>query len=304
MLRSSTLLATVVAVLAAVAAPVAGAQAPGATDPATAACAGIGTAAGAAQMDAYTAAAPVTARQVDRRAGLPESVTIAVPAIAFSGPGTTTSLPVGPCQTIYRFAYPAIQIARGTTRTPFAYAEVDWNTEGLPRGPNNSFSSAHFDFHFYLRPRAWVDRHTMCPSANGRTCNEQTTPYAQMRRFMDLPAAPFLPVGFFPDTGSEIPMMGTHILDGEATYTVDAVDHHPTLIYGTYAGAMLFAEASVTLDTLQDAMTAPGHQVTFAYRSPARVRNGRPWPTRFVIRYEPATGGFTAAFMGFRRFPR
>jgi hypothetical protein len=251
--------------------------------------------------DAY--AAP-TARQVDRRAGLPESVTVTVPKIAFAGPGSSTTLPVGPCQTIYRFAYPTIAVARGATRTPFAYAEVDWNTEGLPRGPNNSFTSPHFDFHFYLRPRAWVEANTMCPSANGRTCNEQTTPYAQMRRFMDLPAAPFLPTGYFPDTGSEIPMMGTHVLDGEATYTVAAVDHHPTLIYGTYGGAMLFAEASVTLDALQDAMTAPGHQLTFAYRSPARVRNGKPWPTRFVVRYLPATGGFTAGFTGFRRFPR
>jgi hypothetical protein len=267
-------------------------------------CTAVDTAAGSAQMDAYTAAAPVTARQADRRAGMPASVTVALPVIAFDGPGSSPSLPVGPCQTIYRFAYPPIQVARGAARTPFAYAEVDWNTEGLPRGPNNAFTSPHFDFHFYLRPRHWVDTHTMCPSANGRTCNEITTPYAQMRRFMDIPAAWLLPVGFFPDTGSEIPMMGTHILDGKATYTVDAVNHTPVLIYGSYAGAMLFAESSVTLFTLQDAMTAPGHQVTFAYPSPSRVANGRPWPTRFVIRYLEATGGFTASFEGFRRFPR
>ncbi|MCW3006594.1 MAG: hypothetical protein JWP17_1220 [Solirubrobacterales bacterium] len=268
------------------------------------ACTTVDPTAGNAQMAAYGAAAPPTARQVDRRSGMPASVSVQLPVIAFDGPGSSPSLPVGPCQTIYRFAYPAIQIARGSTRTPFAYAEVDWNTEGLPRGPNNSFTSPHFDFHFYLRPRHWVDHRTMCPSANGRTCNEVTTPYAQMRRFMDLPASRFLPAGFFPDTGSEIPMMGTHILDGAATYTVDAVNHSPTLIYGSYGGEMLFAESSVTLYTLQDAMNAPSHEVSFAYRSPPRVHNGRPWPTRFVVRYLPATGGFTGSFEGFRRFPR
>jgi hypothetical protein len=30
------------------------------------------------------------------------------------------------------------------------------------------------------------------------------------------------------------------------------------------------------------------------------VRGGIAWPTRFVIRYLPATGGFTAGFEGFR----
>jgi hypothetical protein len=301
MLRPSLALVAALGLALAVATPSSLGQATGV---AAAACTAVDPTAGAAQMAAYTAAAAPTARQVDRRSGLPASVTIALPVIAFDGPGSSPSLPVGPCQTIYRFAYPSIAIARASTRTPFAYTEVDWNTEGLPRGPNNAFTSGHFDFHFYLRPRAWVDRHTMCPTANGRTCNELTTPYAQMRRFMDVPPARFLPVDFFPDTGSEIPMMGTHSLDGRATYTVDAVDHHPTLIYGSYDGAMLFAESSVTLDTLQDARDAPGHQVTFAYRSPARVRNGRPWPTRFVVRYLPATGGFSASFEGFRRFPR
>jgi hypothetical protein len=271
---------------------------------AAAACAAVAAAPGAAQMAAYSADGAPTARQADRRAGLPARVTIDLPPIAFDGPGSSPSLPVGPCQTIYRFAYPDIAVARGATRTPFAYAEVDWNTEGLPRGPNNAFTSPHFDFHFYLRPRRWVEGHTMCPTANGRTCNEVTTPYAQMRRFMDIPPARFLPVDVFPDTGSEIPMMGTHILDGRATYTAPAVDHHPTLIYGSYGGEMLFAESSVTLETLQDAMAAPGHVVSFPYRSPARVRNGRPWPTRFVVRYRPATGRFSASFEAFRRLPR
>lgn len=292
--------AALVVALAAALPGAAGAQLPAAAP----ACAGVDQATGAAQMAAYSAAAKATARQVDRRAGMPASVSVTLPVIAFDGPGRSPSLPVGPCQTIYRFAYPAIAVARGAARTPFAYAEVDWNTEGLPRGPGNSFTSPHFDFHFYLRSRRWVDRETMCPSANGRTCDEQTTGYAQMRRFMDLPPTRYLPRAYFPDVGSEIPMMGTHILDGLFDYTVDTVDHHPTLIYGTFAGDMLFAESSVTLQTLQDAMKAPRHAIAFAFRSPARVRNGRPWPTRFVVRYEPVGGRFTGSFERFRSFPR
>ena len=261
----------------AVAAPAAHAQQPG--------CASVTTAQGTATMDAYAATAP--------RAVGPAMVRL--PAIALDGSATSPTLPAGPCQTIYRFAYPR------TAGGPFRYAEVDWNTEGLPRGPNNAFTSAHFDFHFYLRPRHWVDHHLMCPSTNGRTCDEQETPYAQMQRFLRMPDARFVPRAYFPDTGSSIPMMGLHLLDGLATYTLDAVNHTPVLIYGTYDGKVLFSEASVTLQTLYDAVQAPDHELSFAYRSPAVVQGHTRWPTRFVVRYEPATQTFVA---GFERFVR
>jgi hypothetical protein len=249
------------------------------------ACASVTTAQGTATMDAYAATAP--------HAVGPAMVRI--PAIALDGSATSPTLPVGPCQTIYRFAFAP------TTGGPYRYAEVDWNTEGLPRGPNNAFISPHFDFHFYLRPRRWVDHRLMCPSTNGRTCDEQETPYAQMQRFLRIPDARFVPRAYFPDTGSSIPLMGLHLLDGLATYTVDAVNHTPVLIYGTYDRKVLFSEASVTLQTLNDAVTAPGHQLSFAYRPPRVVQGHTRWPTRFVVRYEPATQTFVA---GFQRFVR
>jgi hypothetical protein len=264
------------------------------------ACATADAPAQAALMQAYKASGSFAARQVDVRRGLPASVSVRLPAIAFDGPGQSPTLPVGPCQTIYRFDFPRIQTARGAS-SPFRYAEIDWNTEGLPRGPNGAFVSPHFDFHFYLRSRRVVDHHTMCVSTNGRTCDPQRTAYGQMRRFLDLPPSPFVPPGYFADVGSSIPMMGLHLLDGRATYTLDAVNHNPTLIYGSFDGRMLFAEASVTLHTLQDAMNAPGHAVAFPYRQPSRVQGDLPWPTRFVVRYQPADGTFTAGFERFRR---
>jgi hypothetical protein len=252
-------------------------------------------------MQAYEDRGSFPARQVDARRGLPAGVTVRIPPIAFTGPGESSTLPVGPCQTIYRFDFSTVGAQRGATATPFSYVEVDWNTEGVPRGPNGAFASPHFDFHFYLRSRAAVDHHTMCVSTNGRTCDQQRTGYAQMRRFLDLPPAPFVPRGYFPDVGSSIPMMGLHLLDGRFDYTLDSVNHHPTLIYGTFDGRVLFAEASVTLFTLQDAMTAPGGAISFPYRQPQHVRGALPWPTRFVIRYERGSGTFRVGFERFRR---
>lgn len=264
------------------------------------ACARVDAEAQENLMEAY-AEGSFPARQEDARHGLPESVSVEIPPIRFTGPGNSATLPVGPCQHIYRFAFPDVQAAPGGRPSPFRFVEVDWNTEGLPRGPNNSFLSAHFDFHFYLRPAAEVNATTGCPlSANGVTCDPLRTDYAQMRRFLDLPAPRFVPARYGPDTGSSIPEMGLHLLDATIEYTVDKVDHYPVLIYGTFAGDVYFAEASVTLQTLQDAMEADDHMISFPFRQPRAVRGDVPWPTRFVIRYLPGTRRFRAGFEDFR----
>jgi hypothetical protein len=236
--------------------------------------------------------------QADRADGVPARVSVEIPQIRFTGSGRSATLPVGPCQHIYRFRFEKVRAPAGEAPSPFRYLEVDWNTEGLPRGPNNSFTSPHFDFHYYLRPRRVVDAKTRCVSSNGKTCDPFKTGYAQMRRFLRMPAPSFIPGSYAPDVGSSIPMMGLHLLDRTFDYTVHNVDHHPTLIYGTFDGRVLFAESSVTLATLQDAIAAPRHVVSFRFHQPRAVQGGVPWPTRFTIHYLP-NGTFRA---GFERF--
>lgn len=144
-----------------------------------------------------------------------------------------------------------------------------------------------------------VDMNTMCVSSNGKTCDPFKTSYAQMRRFLTLPPPAFIPASYAPEVESSIPMMGLHLLDRTFDYTVHDVDHHPTLIYGTFDGRVLFAEASVTLATLQDVIAAPGQVVSFPFRQPRAVQGGVPWPTRFTIKYLPG-GTFRAGFERFR----
>src|SRR5882757_1178694 len=209
---------------------------------ATPACAGVDPTTETGLIGAYRNAGTYPARQSNSAQGTPASVAVSIAPIAFTGPGQSSTLPVGPCQTIYRFVFPHIR-TRHATESPFKYAEVDWNTEGLPRGPQNSFLSPHFDFHFYLRQKSWVD--------------------------------------------------------GRVHYSVDEVNHHPVLLYGSYDGRILFVEASVTEYNLQDAVQAPSHTLSYVYRQPRNYEQ-RSWPTRFTITYHPRTGGFTAAFTDIR----
>lgn len=226
-------------------------------------------------------------------------VWVEIPPIDFTGSGRSSTLPTGPCQHIYRFRFPQVRAVAGSP-SPFRYVEVDWNTEGEPRGPKGSFLSPHFDFHFYLPSREVMDATTKCRSSNGKTCDALLTGYAQMRRFLRLPPPAYVPRGYRPDVGSSIPLMGMHLLDTRFPYSVPYVDRHPVLLYGTFKGKVIFAEASVTLKTLQRAVAARPHVISFRFRQPRRVRGGVPWPTRFTIEYLPETGGFRAGFARLR----
>lgn len=250
-----------------------------------------------AQMDAYAKAGSFPAVQT-QTGDVIASVLVEIPAIEFTGDGQSATLPIGPCQTIYRFAYSDVEAPEGAS-LPFAYAEVDWNTEGEPRGPNGSFSSPHFDFHFYMESQADIDHHLTCVSTNGRTCDQFETSYDQMRLFQEMPDSPYVPANYRADVGSAIPEMGLHLLDATFDYTLDNVNHTPTLIYGTFNGEVIFAEASVTLYTLQDVIAAPGQTLSFTFQQPEAFATEIDWPTEFVIQYIPETGGFRAGFASF-----
>jgi hypothetical protein len=267
------------------------------TPVAAADCASEDLTASKAQIDAYLAAGTFPATQEDA-GGHTSAVSVEIPAIQFTGSGQSSTLPVGPCQYIHRFVFPVVAAATGMAE-PFVYVEIDWNTEGLPRGPNGSFSSPHFDFHFYLLPQKEVDAEMNCVSSNGKTCDPLKTDYAQMQRFLNLPDASSVPATYRPDVDSSIPDMGLHLIDSTFDYTVEKVDHTPTLLYGTFAGKVVFAESSVTLQTLQDVVAAPGGSITFPFAQPATYASGIDWPTSFVIEYLPETGGFKAGFNGF-----
>ncbi len=252
-----------------------------------------------AQMNAYAEAGAFSA--VQENAGeITSTVMVEIPAIEFTGEGQSATLPVGPSQYIYRFHNSAIAAPEGSDQT-FTFVEIDWNTEGEPRGPNGSFASPHFDFHFYMLSMEEMERELTCVSSNGKTCDALLTDYDQMRRFQNMPEASYIPDLYRADVGSAIPVMGLHLLDMTIDYTVDGVNHYPVLIYGTFDGHVMFAEASVTLYTLQDAMAAPDQRLSYLFRQPAAFERAIDWPTEFVIEYLPDTGGFRAGFTGFAR---
>ena len=86
-------------------------------------------------MRQYDRAGRYDAGQADGRDGIPESVSVVIPPIRFVGPGRSTTLPVGPCQTIHRYRYRDLRAPARAASQPFQYVEIDWNTEGLSGRP-------------------------------------------------------------------------------------------------------------------------------------------------------------------------
>ena len=244
------------------------------------------------QMDEYGSGRFATA--TPQQQGRLDALMVRIPKLDVAAAGTAEQLPLGPCQYIYRFQY--LDLERDAA--PFEYVEIDWNTEGEPRGPNGSFVTPHFDFHFYLLPRQQVDSELQCKSSNGRTCDPTLTAYDRTRRFLEMPAPEELPSSYKPDIDSSIPEMGLHHLDFAPEYTVDYVNHHPTLIYGSFDQEVVFLESSVTPVTLRDAVDSSSHRVSVPLAQPEVCPAPR-WPTSFVVRYLPDSGGFEVGFAGF-----
>ena len=238
-----------------------------------------------------------TRAEGDRTA--PESIRLTVPS-PFAGGWTlgNSVLPTQPQSSIYRFKYDVIS-ASSDPQFPFRYLEVDWNMEGQPRGPNGSFSTPHFDFHFYTKDKSFVEHRMDCVTS-GKTCDAMKTGYDQMRNFLSLPPDPFVPTKYFPDNDSSIAAMGMHNLDGSFKYTVPNVNHNAVIIYGSFDGELAFLEVSLTLYAFQDAvaLARQGKKKSWRILQPRQYAYAW-WPTEASLAYIPQDHTFTFEFSGF-----
>ncbi|HEY7906077.1 MAG TPA: hypothetical protein VIC53_04045 [Wenzhouxiangella sp.] len=228
------------------------------------------------------------------------SVELDIPSPFHGGRFLSNSvLPEMPHGSIYRFKY--LDIDRHfDLDVPFHYVEIDWNTEGLPRGPNGAFINPHFDFHFYTRPRDYVQRDMQCVTV-GKTCDGRETGYPQMRRFLNLPPSSYFPANYFPDAGSSIAQMGLHNLDGDFQYSIEHVNHSPVIIYGSFDGQIVFLEASVTLFAFQDAMLAAERNEELRWEVPQPTHYAYAWwPNTMSLKYDSDREVFSFALTDFQ----
>ncbi len=155
---------------------------------------------------------------------------------------------------------------------PFDHLSLDWNPHG--HEPDGLFTLPHFDVHFYMVPEA------------ARMAWMPTDPLFGQKG-LTMPAAKYIPQGFFTPPGTEpVPMMGTHWVDAtDPTYAPAGPGFSEVFIWGSYDGEVVFAEPMITRAFLKN-LPASGstHEETLA--QPEAFAKPGYYPTRYTVKYD------------------
>jgi hypothetical protein len=160
--------------------------------------------------------------------------------------------------------------------TAFKHIMLNYNPHGHP--PEKIFDVPHFDFHFY----------TITEEERARI----TVQGEDVARSNKQPAAEFVPEGYVSVPNSAIPRMGAHWinpLSGE----FHGQPFTRSFLYGSYNGHLIFGEPMITKAFLE---TKPN--VTELIKLPAKYERSAYYPTKYSVRYDPATKEYTIALEG------
>ncbi|MEU7552859.1 hypothetical protein AB0B01_10925 [Streptomyces sp. NPDC044571] len=185
-------------------------------------------------------------------------------------------------------ALPAAPPASTGPALPFQWALFNWNPYG--HNPHGRYDVPHFDVHFYLVPQQ-VRAGIRTGSCALLIACDQLAAAAK-----PVPDA-YLPAGYpasSPQTAEGA--MGAH-LDSRPPTTGTLSGQ--TLIYGAYAGELVFIEPMLTKAFLERQRTAAGHRTCEPVPQPAAWRTPGWYPTRYCTAYRPDQGDYTVSLTDF-----
>ena len=174
--------------------------------------------------------------------------------------GALAGLPVA--NTEYVLALPLQALT-----TAYKHAVINWIPLGHP--PAGVYTVPHFDFHFYTITNAQRTAIVLGDSL-------------LTAKMMRLPEAEFIPAGYVTGMASEL--MGLHWRDPAAP-ELKGAPFTQTFIYGSYDGAMIFAEPMVA-KTYLETKPAP---VTTSLKLPAQYATHGYQATSYTVAYDQAT---------------
>ena len=157
------------------------------------------------------------------------------------------------------------------------YVKINWEAHGHPPG---AYLTPHWDFHFYVIPRAEGD---------AMDCSNLTMP-TELPVGYELPDVEIPGVGTL--TGFCVEKMGMHSLlraelEGEQPFS-------GTLVVGYYGGSPIFFEPMITRELLLRQQTFP-----LEFPEIPGVDPDVTLPTRFEARYDESASEYRFVFSGF-----
>jgi hypothetical protein len=200
---------------------------------------------------------------VTDRAGVPTEIGVALTEAALVG------LPAANAEYVLTLPLPA-------STTAYKHAVINWIPLGHP--PAGVYTVPHFDFHFYTITNAQRTAIVLGDSL-------------LTAKMMRLPEAEFIPAGYVTGMASE--RMGLHWRDPAAPELNGALFTH-TFIYGSYDGAMNFAEPMVA-KTYLETKPAP---VTTSLKLAAQNATHGYQATSYTVAYDQSTQEYSISLAG------
>lgn len=159
---------------------------------------------------------------------------------------------------------------------------VDWNAGGHPPA---AFMTPHFDFHFYLIPRAEIA---------AIDCKSENKPAALPSGYTlpDIPLPPEMAgmMGVSRLVGLCVPQMGMHAILTTEVARTDAFGG--TMVIGYYKGAPIFIEPMISKTMLMK-------KASFDLPVPSVPGLTGPRPTKFHAEYDAAQQAYRFTLSGF-----
>ena len=155
----------------------------------------------------------------------------------------------------------------------YQHLSLDWNAMG--HEPAGVYDKPHFDFHFYSINQA------------ERIAIDPADP-AFATKAANHPAAGFMPQGYVP-VPPPVPAMGVHWIDPTSP-ELNGQPFTRTFIYGSWNGAMTFAEPMITRAFL---LTKPN--ATNPVPTADRAAVPGLYPKAYAVRFNQATSRYEVA---------
>ncbi|PZF99199.1 hypothetical protein C1I93_06490 [Micromonospora endophytica] len=173
---------------------------------------------------------------------------------------------------------------------PLKWALVNWNPHG--HGAPGVYDIPHFDFHFYIQPKAERDAIRPGPCSIIVHCDDFT------RGITPIPAQ-HLPADYRDLQFVEV-AMGNHLLD-QTSPEWNGAAFTRTFVYGAYDGKISFLEPMISHAWLQGVATGQNPSGCLPIKQPQSWQTTGWYPQEYCIRYRSNRDDFTVSLENFRR---
>ncbi|GAA1071761.1 hypothetical protein [Kitasatospora arboriphila] len=176
-----------------------------------------------------------------------------------------------------------------TPDIPYKWALLNYNTMG--HGPAGIYDLPHFDFHFYVQPKAERDAIRPGPCALAINCDDFATATKPI-------PSQYMPSGYIDNGVAEV-AMGNHLID-QSSPEWHGQTFTQTFIYGAYDAKISFLEPMITKAYLEGLATGANQSGCFPIKQPQAWQVAGWYPKDYCIKYRANRGDYTVSMENYQ----